>query len=528
MVLLIVITVAYFRGSSAPIESWIGSQLLAIGGSYLNPELHFDRLTYQRPRTVLLDNFSLASPDPAHSGQKVVILAAKQLRLELTEIPRLHQPVKFNEVTLDSPEFRAVAITPGSPGFVGFANLLKGSPPASAPGNSTPAGAAPPTTSSDAGPPMKVSDFLQIHHVEIKNGLILYDPRIARQTPMQLDGINLQMEFAPSTTPGTYAIQTVIDRKPVFQLDVNGQINIDTFTAEFAKLNLALDLQEQNAHFLPPELQALLKSIDLSGQLQIAAKGTLPVSDVRKADMHATVDLAAARAAMGAYRFSIDALTADIDVQNGSTVLKKADARLLGGEIHLAGTMPMDPTAPSHLELDARGIRIEQTIRSVDPNQLPPYAGNIAATVNFTAPLSAWNTQAGGSGTVSLREGRIENLPFLGHIVTTLYGILSKTLGQRAHGLNDTADARFTFAGDHVQVESLTGQFGALALRGAGTIGFDQQLNLRINAGPMEKMQGSLGVVGSIWASASDALAGYRVTGMLTNPQVSLELGNKH
>ena len=94
-------------------------------------------------------------------------------------------------------------------------------------------------------------------------------------------------------------------------------------------------------------------------------------------------------------------------------------------------------------------------------------------------------------------------------------------------GSTDTADTSFTLEGNHVQIDSLTGQFGALALRGTGTVNFDQQLNLRLHAGPLEKVQGKLGIVGDILVSASDALANYHVTGTISSPQISLEVGPK-
>ena len=88
----------YVVSRSSAIESWVGAQLLEIGGTYLAPELRFERLTYVRPRTILLDNLTLSSPDPAHAGHSVVILAVKHARLELTEIPRRGQPIRFSRV----------------------------------------------------------------------------------------------------------------------------------------------------------------------------------------------------------------------------------------------------------------------------------------------------------------------------------------------------------------------------------------------------------------------------------------------
>lgn len=503
----------YILSGSVAVESWVGTQLLAIGGSYLEPELKFKKLTYVRPRTILLDGLTLTSPDPTDPKRGVVILGVKHARLELTEIPRRGQPLHFSEIILESPEFRAV-MTPG--GLLGFSHFVK-----------DPGEPVKPEAQALAEP-LKLSDFLSIRQIELINGVVSFDSRRAGMPPLWLDGINARLKFSPaeaSPRPGLYTIATTISRAPAIELTLQGQLDIDTLTLELAKLELMVDLQEKNIHFLPSEIQNALKTFEVTGQLNIAVAGILPLADSRQARLQSKANLTAARLAVGENRIAIESWNWVVDIARGVATIHKADAKLLSGNMQLTGKIPLDTMLPAQLELHAQHLQIQQLQRSSQSGEPPEFAGNIMASVLFQAPLAAWNKRARGGGDLSIRQGRIDNIPGLGRIVTSINNNLARALGGNGRALNDSVDATFSFVDDHVVIHHFTGSSGALALRGNGTVGFDQQLDLRLNAGPMERMQNSLGAVGRLWGSVSDSMAGYRVTGQLNDPQVSMEIG---
>ncbi len=505
----------YVVSGSTAIESWVGSQLLEIGGTYLEPALRFERLTYVRPRTIVLDQVTLASPDPANPGHTVVILAVKRARLELTEIPRRGQPIRFSQVILEAPEFHGIAATPGGERLLGFSHLVKGA--------TATAGAA-------KTAPLKLSDFLLIRHVEIIDGTVSYDPRMTDMPPIWLDGINARLDFTPASTatnPGLYAIATTITRKPALELAVQGQVDIDTLTVELAKLELNLDLQEKNAHILPPELQKMLKTFEVTGQLHATAAGTLPLENLRQSTLQSKGELTGAQVAVGKYRLAIDAWNWEADVGGGVANIRKSDARLLGGEMHVSGSIPLGGAEPARLRVSVSDVQIQQLLRTGNPGEVPLYAGNLDVAITYSAPPALWNKQAAGGGTISIRQGRIDSLPVLGRIITSLNNTLARTLGGDKHALTDSADATFSFAGDGMRFDHFAGTSGVLALRGSGTVGFDRQLDLRLNAGPMEALQNSLGPVGEAWGAVSGAMGGYRVSGTTEEPKVTVEIGGR-
>jgi len=518
---LIALAIACYRFSgSTAVESWAGAQLLDVGGSYLEPTLRFDSLTYVQPRTIVVDHLTLSSPDPSQPGSSVVIFAVKRARLELTEVPRRGQPLKFSEIILESPEIHAIASTPGRATLVGFSKLLK-----SAADSQSPAGAASKADSHAPSPQLKPSDFLLIRHISIKDGTFSYDSRAPNASPLSIDGINAELFFSPAdASKDHYALNTTISRPPAFELVLQGTLNIDTLILDLAKLDFNLDLREQNAHFLPPELQKLLHTFEVTGALHVTAAGTLPLGDWRQSTLQTTGLLTAAQVATGENRLTIDALNWDADVASGVMTLHKADARLLGGTLHLTGTLPLDPALPVHVAGSGENLQIQRLLRNTKPGDIPPYAGNLSANISYSAPLAHWNTQAHGGGTFSIRQGRIDQIPVLGDILTSLSKFLAHPLSGD-HDLNDAADGRFSFAQTGVRVEEFSGTSGIMAVRGTGTIGFDQQLDMRLNGGPMEGLQNSLGDLGRAWASTSDAMAGYRVNGTAHDPHVSIEMG---
>src|SRR5204862_8241403 len=85
--------------------------------------------------------------------------------------------------------------------------------------------------------------------------------------------------------------------------------------------------------------------------------------------------------------------------------------------------------------------------------------------------------------------------------------------------------ARFVFAlwGGAARCSEITYQSDVFAARGRGTITFDRQLDLLLNAGPLEKMQAMMGKVGNVFGMLTDAVAAYHVTGPMSNPQVEVQ-----
>jgi hypothetical protein len=515
-VLLIVAAIGVFlfyragQTGTTPVERWVGSQLQAVAGAYLNPELKFERLDYRYPRTVVLNDFALRADDPDRPAERIDILAAERITLELVKVPREGEPVKIERLILEKPEIRFVVAGGGKPGFVGFSNLTKQTG----------------TTPTQPGQPSKPSDLFQLRLVEVRDGLLVYDSREPGAEPMRLDRINTRMEIEPSGD-GWYKLATTLKREPIADTRIDGRLNIDTMTVELAEMTLAMALSPDNAGSLPPNLQRLIKDHDVTGSLSATCSGTLRLSEWRRSALDIRAELRDGHAAAGEYRLPIELLTAQIRVDEGAANLQPIDVKTLGGTLRLDGRVALDAGMPTNLHATARKLRIEETLRVIEKgaNTEPKYSGLVDADVTFAGPLADWDTRAGGGGEAHLTQGRLERLPVMYELIRVIKKVgEAAVLGRGAATPSDELHATFDLAGDKAHFTKIDGRTSLLGLRGEGDIYFNQRLDLTVNAGPVEKLESVLGDAGKIIGVVTDKLTAYHVTGTLGEPRVQLKV----
>ena len=84
----------------------------------------------------------------------------------------------------------------------------------------------------------------------------------------------------------------------------------------------------------------------------------------------------------------------------------------------------------------------------------------------------------------------------------------------------DKADATFKFTPPGVRIERLDVITGLLAARGDGIVRYDATLDMRLNAGPLERLQSLVGKAGDLLSLVTDRLVAYKVEGPMGNPTV--------
>jgi hypothetical protein len=344
------------------LQDWIGSQLQDIANSYLNPKLSFTDLAYEYPLTVSLKNLHLTADDPANPGRKIDIIAAQDATVSLAQIPSIGKPIVIQKIILDQPLISAVAVAPGSKQFIGFSDLIRGGSSSSA------------SEQTSSAPARKLSDIFQMRLVQITGGKIVYDPRIAGTVPMALDQINTVLNIEP-TDAGWYKLDTVIARKPVFELQLAGQLNLDSFTVRGVDIKLLADLGQDKLDYLPPELQAMLKQYQARGKLNVEVTGSMPIMDPMKGQMAATVQLDRANIAIGGLRIPVDNLDLDANFDDGNAILSSLKIVALGGWADLSGSATLNDRLDADLRLKVAGMVLEQllanpALASVSPARL--------------------------------------------------------------------------------------------------------------------------------------------------------------
>ena len=96
---------------------------------------------------------------------------------------------------------------------------------------------------------------------------------------------------------------------------------------------------------------------------------------------------------------------------------------------------------------------------------------------------------------------------------------------------HDRSSMEIALNSRRVEIDDFILEGDSLGVRGSGEINYDGTVNFRFNAGPLEKMQMQLGVIGDVFGFLTDRLVTYQVTGTWEDPVFNgrpLGLGTAH
>lgn len=476
-----------FGQGAATLNRWIGDKLVAVAADYLNPRLTFKSFRYHYPMTAILDDVRLTADDPATPGATVTIFAARRLTLDMAEIPRSDQPLRIQKLTLDGPEVRLISATGTQGPILGFSNLIKAQP-------------------GQAGqPPTPLSSVFEIRLIEVRDLAVVYDTRRSGVKPMTLDHITTRMTVEPAAAePGWYAMALDLDRKPVFTTHLAGRVNLDSMLLEAKELKLALKLGREQDSLLPPEIQEVLKAHDVTGDLALAASGTVLLTNLPASKLEATLTLAGGNVAAGDHRIPIEKLDVRCRAADGTLRLEALTVATLGGRVEAQGQFGLTGDMPAHVELAVADVRLEQALRNPSGAD-SEFRGAVSGRVTWDAPLASAMTASRGNGDVRITEGHLAAIPVLGDVLDGLGKVMAVAhLGSTQP--TDTADGVFTFEGDRVNLSRLDLATAWAVARGSGDIYLNGNLDLTLNAGPLEKIESVLGKPGELVGRAGGAL----------------------
>ncbi len=535
LILVIGAAVAFWQistTSGGSLEKWIGKQLQSVANSYLGPTLSFDGLDYQYPGTVKLKNMRLTAEDPMNPGKTIDVLGTTDATITLGEIPSVGKPIVITKVILNQPLFQAVSISPTNRDLVGFAHFLK-------PGVVKPDGA---TTQ----PSHKLSDFFQVQQIQLNDCKVVYDPRIAGTDPMVLDHIWTEVDITP-TSGNTYDLALGLNRKPLFDLKVGGQFNVDTLVVSNADIKLVVAVDPAQMSYLPPEMQALVKKYQVQGQLSVHVAGSLPVKDYKNGNVDLNVRLTNANVTTDEYKIPVRALVLDSQLEDGKVVISSLSIKALKGLAEASGTVDVNRRLDSDLQLHVHDVVIDEFFVKPGTAEKPKLAGRLKANLHTEVSLSAIMVRLApdsatglelaskapelldplpekwGSGEIHLDHGRLVNIPVLEQLTRAITKTASLLSSKRKDKPTETADATFDFMGDQIKISDFNYAGEIVAARGDGAIALDERLDLTFNGGPIEKIQNLLGKkIGSILGSVTDQVFSYRVTGTVDEPKIGI------
>jgi hypothetical protein len=226
-------------------------------------------------------------------------------------------------------------------------------------------------------------------------------------------------------------------------------------------------------------------------------------------------------------------LSAALD--EGVLKLSNLQLRALRGEADVRGSLACNAALDADLRVVVRNMILDDTIRDGTPAaKNPKFGGRVSLQLAAAAPLKTLAStqpieQTWGRGKIEVDQGRLVHIPVvqgLGRAITKSTSWLRGRGSSGGKGTGtDRANVMFALVGREAHCSEITYVGDVFAARGHGVVDFDQQLDLIVNAGPLEKMQHLLGRhVGRAFGKLTDALAGYHVTGTVTDPDVNVQL----
>jgi hypothetical protein len=454
-----------------------------------------------------LDDVRLVADDPAEPGHTVDIFVAKSMTLEMAQIPRPGQPLRIQKLVLDHPEFRLVTVSAQDSHLVGYGNFLK--EPQQQPSTATES---------------KLSDIFDIRLIEVVDGLVVYSPHTPGVKPMKIDQISFRLNIEPlkGSETGWYAAEMNLERKPVFSTHFAGRVNTDTTVIEAQTLRIAVALGRDQDHYLPPQIQTLLKEHEVSGDLVVEASGSVQANDWRASTLQAQVKLTGGNFAMGENHIPLDRLDVRWAMADRHGTLEMLDADLLGGRLEARGEVAFNGPLDSHFDVHLTDIQLQQCLRNAAGDE-GKYRGDLSGKISWQGPLTKPLKQSQGSGTIRVVDGDLSHVPVLSDLLAVVTGAMDK-VGLGSGPPRDTADVAFTFEGNRVNLGKVFAVTSLAALHGHGDIYFDARLDLLINAGSVEKVESLLGSAGALLGRMTDEISAYTLTGTLGQPKVDVEI----
>ncbi len=473
------------------LEQWIGTQLKAIANDYLKPELHFTQIRYEAPGTVFLHDVTLVS-------EAETLLALDRLTVTLAEIPRVGRPIVIETITLDAPTLRFLQ---REDGLLGWEDLVEGG-----------AGEVKPD-----GGSTRLSDVFAINRILINDASIAY--KHAEKPPMRLDGISLDLQSdGERDDGGWHSISTELERDHLLDMDIEGRVNLDSFTLDLESVMLRAGIDEDSYQLFPPNLQTFLAEHKVRGVLEIGLDGQITLSDIPNSTMSLHASLLNAFATSGEYTMPIQSFDLSVAMSSGIVTIDQCVLAALGGTASADATVDLAPEGAFEINMDAMGMRIEEALTTrIGSTGNPKFAGRVDMRGAFGGATRQPIESVFGQGLLAAREGRFGDLPVIGNIIRVVAGLKP---GAR---YSDQLTTNFTIREKQLRLRDIDLRSTAVAARGQGEINFDRTINLRLNAGPLESVENKLGKIGKVIGRITDKLVTYQVRGTLAKPTVEVK-----
>ena len=501
--------VVFSRGIGGA-DDWVVRKVVRVVETYIEPTIDFDSFDWDGSRTITLKDVTLTSDD----GTEVVRAGA--FVVELVSVPVFGG----GPITIEALELRDYTVrllqTEGEDGGVAFKGLV----PFVKAGNIE--------NQERVDEEVRLSNVLEIRRIDFTGGSIEYDAGDGSQ-PMRISGIDLNVDLNP-TEAGLYELDVEFDRAPIFSTTVAGELNIDTMRMPSLDVSVNADLSSSEARSaLPPQLQSLIDQYEVRGELAADLNGSAQLRDPLSSELEATFQLTDGNVSVGEYRYPVSGLSFAGTLANRRLTMPTNTISAIEGLVRLTD-VSVDMSAPgwpARATWSVRSMKIQKLLRKEPDAEDARMAGTLSSEGSLTLEAQDIPASVEGSGTLTMREGRLVSIPVLSDLLDVM-DVVARVTGTTTN--KDKADVTFDLTGEGVEIEDMTIATQVAVVRSKqGTIFYDGALDLLVNAGPVEKLQEELGrlgdvgrLVGDVAGAVTDGLVKYDIEGTVGEPKIKV------
>jgi hypothetical protein len=368
----------------------------------------------------------------------------------------------------------------------------------------------------------KLSEVFQIRRLALENAGIVYDLGDGSD-PMVVDDITMETGVKPSDNPALYGLDLHLDRLPIFDIKLVGDLDIDAMSLSLDSFGLDLAMNKDGMSVLPPQIQSIFKEHDAKGRMKLAVSGNVPLTAPLTAGLQGQVDINDFNYAVGEYRFPVDTASVPFSMSSGVLTSQQITVNTIDGVFKVMGlNLQVDsPDMPVSATWSAENLQVSNLLRAQPgAGKIPDLAGKLVSQGNATTRLSDPMANMSGSGSFALTDGRLLRIPLVSQLAQVM-DVGSLLSGEKK--LVDTFDGEFDLTGQGVDFSTINLSTPGFAARGEGLVYYDGRLDLLMNAGPMEAVQGKLGGVGKLIGGVTDKLVKYNVKGTASKPEIKVK-----
>lgn len=488
---------------SGNLESWIGRQIVGMVNHVLVPRIDYKTLQYSPPYRVTMTDVSLTAPGD------LKLLKLVDMRLELAERPKMGEPVIFKEVHIGDGLIN-LQQDPKTGKLRGFDPLIE----ERFSNTFSPSG---------SSQEFRLSNVLELRRISLKSVNLRYDDG-SGQPAMELKGLTTAVTIAPEGADkegGWYDLDLNFGRGTLFHVTFKGQFNIDTFDVDCEEATLAIEINQETITNLPPQLQQLLTQVQARGDLDAGFRGQVSLSDPLAASLTGRVQLRNFDVTFGDYHLPIRSLDASVKLENRKLMVPQVKASMLNGALTAAVEVDLGQydagTLPGRATWEMHDVQLREAVKGYK-DERTRLAGRTTSTGVAMFDLMEMPRSLRGDGRIIITEGNLLGVP----LMSELAQIMKIGFGRLVPELNDKASVKFELTSAGAQITDSEVTTTLMAARARGIVGYDMNLDLKVNAGPLEKIQSLFGKLGRTIGKVTDNLVSYRVTGPAWDPTVAV------